>query len=140
MERIKGIKVNGCGVKEVGSFFSLYDLVLSLRLSDGGIVDLKGDNAWAEEERCVTVNDETLRIIKRTEYADYDGEKYPVEIVTLRDSNGKEWSGPSVVKALTKYINDKVYQKAKYLKMNNVIFIFTDKSLLDIVNNLIDRM
>ena len=125
---IRGIKVNSCGIHEE-AYCTTRDLVVSLRLSEGGIQYL-----CSNYEREVTVNDETLRVRCDTEYAEYDGEKYPISVITLTDRMGNKWVSNSVAKCVAKYVDDKILNKAKYLKINAVTFVFTDKSLLDIVN------
>ena len=125
---IRGIRTNVCGIHEE-AYCNTRDLVVSLRLSEGGIKYL-----CSGYEREVTVNDETLKVRYGTKYVNYDGEEYPISVITLTDRMGNEWVSNSVAKCVAKYVDDKILNKAKYLKINAVTFVFTDKSLLDIVN------
>ena len=137
----KGIKV-GESTIESREYCSVEELVKSLRATRGGKkTETVRLSRWDyEEKEILAVNGVTLDVKKESLPFKYDDMEVNHTVYTVTLPNGVKLCDTSMARIVAKYVEKYVIGNYSYIKLNDVSFLFTEDTPIDLFNKVIARI
>ena len=137
----KGIKV-GESTIESREYCSVEELVKSLRATRGGKKEeiVKLTRYESETREILVVNGVTLNVSKESLPFKYGDMVFNHTVYTVILPNGAKLYDTSMARIVAKYVEKYVIGNYSYIKLNDVSFLFTEDTPIDLFNKVIARI